>query len=145
MHSIQGRGKALRSESDPDTIVTDMHGFLERRVAQLVAAGIRRERIVVDPGMGFFLGRAPEASFAVLRALPELHRKLGLPILVSVSRKSFLQRVAGREVGAVAAATLAAETLAAWRGVDWIRTHDVRSLVDALRVAEALRAEVPGT
>ncbi len=141
MHSIQRRGKAQRSESDPETIVAEVSSFLEQRVADLTAAGIARARIVVDPGMGFFLGRGPEASLAVLRALPGLRRKLGLPLLVSVSRKSFLQRLVGRDVSTVGAATLAAESLVAWRGVDWIRTHEVRALRDALGVVEALRQE----
>ena len=143
MHSIQRRGKALRSTSDPETIVAEVCGFLEQRVAELATAGIARARIVVDPGMGFFLGRAPEASLAVLRAIPALRQKLGLPVLVSVLRKSFLQRLAGRDVSTVGAATLAAESLVAWRGVDWIRTHEVRALRDALTVVEALRPEPP--
>jgi dihydropteroate synthase type 2 len=87
-----------------------------------------------------FLGPAPEPSLAVLRALPRL-RAFGLPLLVSVSRKSFLGALTGRGVRERGAATLAAELFAAEQGVDWIRTHEPRALRDALAVWGALRRD----
>src|SRR2546427_217917 len=83
-------------------------------VAALEAAGIARERLILDPGMGFFLSSRPEASLHVLAGLGRLKQEFGLPIMVSVSRKSFLAAITGRgrpdERGA---ATLAAELYAA--------------------------------
>ena len=98
-------------------------------------AGIARERIVIDPGMGFFLSSRPEASLHVLARLGELKRAFGLPVLVSVSRKSFLRALTGRASAAeLDAATLAAELFAAEHGADYLRTHDPGALADALRI-----------
>jgi dihydropteroate synthase len=105
--------------------------------AALVRAGVKKERIVLDPGMGFFLGPDAETSFDMLRRIGDL-RAFGLPLLVSCSRKSFLGAVTGRPVNERGPASLAAELYAARHGVAWIRTHDVRSLKDALRVQEEL-------
>lgn len=137
MHSIQ-RGRADRAEGDPDTIVERVLAFFAERVRALEKAGIARERLVLDPGMGFFVGSNPEVSLRLLRAIPLLRERTGLPLLVSVSRKSFLGRVTGREIDERAAATLAAELYAARAGVDFIRTHDVRQLRDGLVVERAL-------
>lgn len=119
---------------------TDLLRFFERRLEALVGAGVAEARIVLDPGMGLFLSDQPEPSLEVLRRLPELRRRFGRELLVSVSRKSFLGALTGRPVAERGAATLAAELHAAANGADWIRTHDVRALRDALRVAGALAA-----
>jgi dihydropteroate synthase type 2 len=115
-----------------------MLAFFEQRLDALLRAGIAESRIVLDPGMGLFLSERPEPSLEVLRRLPELRRRFGREVLVSVSRKSFLGTLTGRPVQERGAATLAAELHAAAQGVDWIRTHDVRALRDALRIRQAL-------
>ncbi len=138
MFSVQGAGRADRRRSDPDHLVGRIEDFFDRRIAALEAAGVARERIVIDPGMGFFLGSAPEASLAVLRALPRLRARWGLPLLISVSRKSFLRAITGSSLGAIGPATLACELAAARLGADWIRTHDVAALRDGLAVQAAL-------
>jgi dihydropteroate synthase type 2 len=137
MHSIQ-RGPATRTAVDGEGIVAAVESFLAERLAALRAAGVAVERVILDPGMGFFLGDSPEPSLRVLRALPELRARLGARLLVSVSRKSFLGALTGRGVHERGAATLAAELFAAAQGVDFIRTHDVAALRDALSVREAL-------
>jgi dihydropteroate synthase type 2 len=142
MHAIQSQGVATRERGDPATIWHKILGFFEARLKALEAAGIARERMILDPGMGLFLGAGREVSLKVLREISRLKAAFGLPVLVSVSRKSFLRVIAGgrspTEAGAV---TLTAELFAAARGVDYIRTHDVRALKDALAVAAALSAE----
>jgi len=138
MHSAAAAGRARRERRDPEAALRSIEAFFDKRVGQLVAAGVARERLVLDPGMGFFLASNPEPSVAALRALPRLRQRFGLPLLVSVSRKSFLGELAGREIADRGAATLAAELFAAARGVDFIRTHDVRALRDALEVWRAL-------
>ena len=99
-----------------------------------------RDRLILDPGMGFFLSSRPEASLRVLAGLGRLKRAFGLPVLVSVSRKSFLRALTGRATAELGAATLAAELYAAAAGADFIRTHDPGALADGLRVMRALRA-----
>jgi dihydropteroate synthase type 2 len=141
MHAVQGRGRAQRLELAPGEVWDRIGAFFAERVAALEQAGIARERIVIDPGMGFFLSSRPEASLQVLARLGELRRSFGLPVLVSVSRKSFLRALTGRPSAAqLGAATLAAELHAAEHGADYIRTHDPGALADGLRVAAALRA-----
>lgn len=137
MHSVQRDGPATRVDTDPEQVLRGIDAFFEDRIARLEAAGVSRSRIVLDPGMGFFLGRDPVLSLRVLRRIPALRERFGLPVLVSVSRKSFLGQVSGRKVGERGAATLATELWAAARGVDWIRTHDVAALRDGLLLWKA--------
>ena len=141
MHAVQGRGRAQRLELSAAEVWDRIVAFFTERIATLEQAGIARERIIIDPGMGFFLSSRPEASLHVLARLAELKRAFGLPVLVSVSRKSFLRSITGRASAAeVGGATLAAELFAAEQGVDYIRTHDPGGLADALRITSALRA-----
>ncbi|HEY4126330.1 MAG TPA: dihydropteroate synthase [Rhizomicrobium sp.] len=140
MHSVQERGRATRVEVSPEEIVPRCLAFFEHRISALTQAGIARERLILDPGMGFFLGSNPDASLTMLRAIPQLKRAFGLPVLVSVSRKSFLRKITGREAKDSGPATLAAELFAAGEGADHIRTHDPAALLDALRVLNALNA-----
>jgi dihydropteroate synthase type 2 len=138
MHAIQ-RGKADRRGSDPTTIVDRVLRFFDARLPQLTGAGIAEERLIVDPGMGFFLGNTPEASVAMLQAIPRLRAATGLPVLISVSRKSFLGALlGGRPPSQRHDATVAAERYAVQQGAAWIRTHDPRALHDALRIDAAL-------
>ena len=134
MHSIQREGNADRRDTPEGDIVEQVCAFFEDRIGTLEAAGVARERLILDPGMGFFLGPRPETSFEVLARLDEIRGRFGLPVFISVSRKSFLRAVTGRAPGEAGAATLAAELLAAQRGAGCIRTHEPRALVDALAV-----------
>ena len=135
MHSVGG---ATREPLAPDRVLERVYAFFDARLRALVAAGVSRERLVLDPGMGFFLGGSADASIAVLRDLPRLRRTFGLPVLVSVSRKSFLGELTGRPVHERGPATLAAELHAAAQGADYVRTHDVAALRDALTVSAAI-------
>lgn len=138
MHSVQGFGQADRRETPANEILERTLTFFDRRVTALTAAGVARERLILDPGMGFFLGSTPDASLAILRGIPELKRRFDLPVLISVSRKSFLGALTGRETAERGAATLAAELYAARAGADYLRTHDVAALRDGLVMESAL-------
>jgi dihydropteroate synthase len=91
--------------------------------------------------MGLFLGSAPEASYRVLAGIGALRERFDLPLMISVSRKSFLGAVTGSNVAARGPATLAAELHAARAGADYIRTHDVRALADGLCVERAIGSQ----
>jgi dihydropteroate synthase type 2 len=147
MHSLHGPNHVSRADIPVPDVVDTIIRFFDDRLAALEAAGIARERVIVDPGMGFFLGANPSASFAALAGIGRIKRALELPLLVSVSRKSFLRNVTGQSDAARAGpATLAAEIYAALRGADFIRTHDVAALVDAMKVLRAVHsAEVTGS
>ena len=138
MHSVQARGAATRIDVPPAEIMDRLFRFFDARLAALEAAGIARERLILDPGMGFFLSTDPQTSFTVLRRLPELKARYGLPVLVSVSRKSFLRAVTGRDAAGAGPASLAAELYAVRQGADHIRTHAPGALKDALLLEKAL-------
>jgi dihydropteroate synthase type 2 len=141
MHAVQAAGPATRVATDPAVVRDGMFRFFARRLAALQAAGIGRDRLVVDPGLGYFLGSAPGPSLAALAGIRELKAAFGLPVLVSPSRKSFLRSLTGKDVGGSGPATLAAEVFAAWQGADYIRTHDVAAARDALDVLAAIARE----
>lgn len=139
MHAAQERGRAQLLDIGGEEIWRRIEEFFDARITALEAAGIARERLILDPGMGLFLSSRAEASLAVLAGIGRLKRRYGLPLLVSVSRKSFLRALTGRESAAeLGAASLAAELYAAARGVDFIRTHDPGALADALKLTAAL-------
>ncbi len=143
MHSVQRAPTATRDPVDPRGLVERIGDFFAARLAALESTGVSLERVVLDPGMGYFLGGDPEASLVVLRALGELKARFRRPVWISVSRKSFLGAVTGRDVSGRAPATLAAELWAAAQGADYVRTHDVRALCDALAVVRALAGGPP--
>lgn len=137
MHALGDEGPARWEDETPADIFVRILAFFQKRIAALTQAGIAGDRLILDPGMGLFLGRSRAASFEVLRRISELKMAFGLPVLISVSRKSFL-RPPGRKPHEAGAATLAAELFAASHGVDYIRTHDPGALRDALDVMRAL-------
>ena len=142
MHAVQGRGRAQRVELAADEVWDRMHYFFAERLAALERGGIARDRLILDPGMGFFLSSRPEASLRALAGLGRFKSAFGLPVLVSVSRKSFLRAITGRAAASeIGAATLAAELYAVEAGADYIRTHDPGALCDALKVITALHLE----
>lgn len=143
MHSVQGRGQATRVNIPPAGILPRLHRFFESRFAALIKAGVKQDRLILDPGMGFFLGSDPETSFTVLRAIGDLQTAFGVPVLVSVSRKSFLRRITGRDPREAGSASLSAELFAAVQGAGMIRTHDPAALKDGLAVWSRLSGNSP--
>jgi dihydropteroate synthase type 2 len=140
MHAVQARGPAQRVELSADQVWHRTARFFCERLAALERGGIARKRLILDPGMGFFLSTRPEASLRVLVGLGQLKREFGLPVMVSVSRKSFLRALTGRDAASeTGPATLAAELYAVASGADFIRTHDPSALRDGLKVISALR------
>ena len=141
MHSVQERGKARKIDTDPQSIVGRVADFFEERTNALMTAGIARDRLILDPGMGLFVGTKPQVSLTILRRLGVIKSAFGLPILVSLSRKSFLRTLVGRELKDIGPATLAAELHAALHGADMIRTHEPRPLRDALTIWSHIAGE----
>jgi dihydropteroate synthase type 2 len=139
MHMIQPEGPATRTDVPPDQIMDRILAFFEQRLAALTAAGIARDRLILDPGMGFFLGTGPQTSLTVLGQLPELEDAFGLPLLVSVSRKSFLSALPGTREDA----SVAAELFAARQGAAYIRTHAPKPLREGLKLLEELEPSRP--
>jgi dihydropteroate synthase len=141
MHAVQAAGAATKVVTDPGTVWAGICRFFELRLAALQAAGIGKDRIIIDPGLGYFLGSTPGPSLAALAGIRELKETFGVPVLVSPSRKSFLRALTGRDVTRSGPTTLAAEIFAAWQGADYIRTHDVAATRDALTFLCAVSSE----
>jgi len=141
MHSVQREGPATKVSTDPEQVWAGIGEFFAGRLAALQAGGIVRQRLIIDPGLGYFLGSNPESSLVALAGIRHLKARFGLPVLVSASRKSFLRTLTGRDIADVGPASLAAELFAAWQGADYIRTHDVAALRDALMVLNAIAAQ----
>ncbi len=138
MFSVEEKGPATRLLVPAEELFGRISRFFEVRVAALTGAG-RRAR-APDPRSrhGAVPGSHPDASFTVLRRIADLKRAFALPVLISVSRKSFLRRLVDRGVAEIGPATLAAELFAVRQGADYVRTHDPRALRDLLLVLETL-------
>jgi dihydropteroate synthase len=137
------RGEPASMQADPHyrDVVAEVRAFLASRVAACSVAGIPRERICIDPGIGF--GKRTEHNLALLARLGELADP-GQPLLVGVSRKSLVGIITGRPAGGRLAGSVAFAALAVAHGAAIIRAHDVAATVDAVKVASALRRAATG-
>jgi dihydropteroate synthase len=134
MH-MQGTPQDMQSRPDYDDVVADVIAFLHERVDALLAAGVARERITIDPGFGF--GKSVEHNYALLRSISRMESELGLPVLAGLSRKSMIGAVTGRSVEQRLAGSLAGALAAVAQGARIVRVHDVAETVDALKVWQA--------
>jgi dihydropteroate synthase len=138
---VAGRGVPVivmhnRARADPAIdIMADITAFFERSLTIADRAGIPRDRIVLDPGIGF--GKTPEQSMTAIALLDRL-KAFGLPLLVGASRKRFIATISPSEPQQRLGGSIAAHLLAAQKGAAIIRAHDVAETVQALRVAAAL-------
>jgi dihydropteroate synthase len=133
MHML-GEPRTMQEDPRYEDVVSDVKAFLEERLAFAVAEGVPEERVMLDPGIGF--GKTLEHNLELLRRLDEIVA-LGRPIVVGTSRKSFLGRITGREVGQRLPGTIATNVLALERGASVFRVHEVAPVRDALAVAAA--------
>jgi dihydropteroate synthase len=136
MH-MQGDPATMQQEPRYADVVAEVHAFLAGRVRACEAAGIPRERILVDPGFGF--GKTLDHNLTLLRHLDRC-ADLAAGILVGISRKSMIGALLDAPVGERLAGSLAAAVIAFWQGANIIRAHDVRETVQALQVCAAARA-----
>lgn len=134
MH-MQGAPQTMQQQPHYEDVIEEVGEFLRARIAAAEAAGIARERIVIDPGFGF--GKTLAHNLALLRHLDAM-RSLGVPVLAGMSRKSMLGAITGREVGERQAASIAAALIAVQRGAAIVRVHDVRETADALKILNAV-------
>jgi dihydropteroate synthase len=117
-------------------VVGEVRSYLSAAVGRALAAGIPREHIILDPGIGF--GKRREDNLALLSHLEEI-RSLGYPVLMGLSRKTIIGDLTGREVSQRLAGTLAANAVCLIKGAEIIRVHDVAEAVDLVKVITAIR------
>ncbi len=135
MH-MQGTPQTMQVAPRYDDVVVEVARYLRDRTDALIADGVARDRLVVDPGFGF--GKTFEHNLDLLRGLGEL-KSLGFPVLVGLSRKGMIGTITGRVVDERLAGSLAAALAAIERGAGIVRVHDVAATVDAIQVWTATR------
>ena len=135
MH-IQGTPRTMQQDPRYGDVVSEICAHLESRMAVLEETGISRERVVIDPGVGF--GKTAAHNMQILSNIAAF-RSLGRPVLIGHSRKRFLSRIIGRPVEERMAGTLGVAIALAEQSTDIIRVHDVRSTRDALLAWQAVR------
>lgn len=134
MHSVQSGRATIVADTSPHSILNMLYNFFDKRINQLLKAGVHHNRIILDPGMGHFLGKNPDCSIEAIRAIPLLKQRYNMPVLASVSRKSFLGAITGKNVLERQAASLTAEICCLQLGANYIRTHEPRQLKDATMI-----------
>lgn len=134
MHK-QGNPQTMQQQPHYQNVVAEVCAFLRERIAAAQAAGIQRDRIIVDPGFGF--GKTLAHNLDLLRNLEKL-ADLGVPVLAGLSRKSMLGALTGREVGQRLTSGIAAALIAVQHGANIVRVHEVGATVDALKVWDAV-------
>lgn len=134
MH-MQGRPQTMQIDPQYEDVVHEVNAFLAQRLAVAEAAGIVRERVVLDPGFGF--GKKTEHNLQLLRQL-DTTLALGRPLLIGLSRKSVLGQITGGDVDVRLHASLAASVISVMKGARIVRVHDVKATADALKVAAAI-------
>ncbi len=130
MH-MQGDPQTMQNAPIYDDVVDEVAAFFELRIAYCEAAGIKRERLILDPGFGF--GKTLAHNYRLLAMLPKLH-EFHLPVLVGLSRKSMIGNLLGRDTDQRLAGSLAGALIAAQQGAHIIRVHDVVETHDVLKV-----------
>ena len=134
MH-MQGEPRSMQAAPAYTDVVADVRAFLQAAATAAIAAGIGRERLILDPGFGF--GKTFAHNQQLFRALPDLVAD-GFPVLVGVSRKTMIGHILDRPVDDRVTGSVAAALLAAQYGAAMVRVHDVAQTVDALRVFQTL-------
>jgi len=140
MHML-GEPRTMQADPRYGDVVAEVAGYLGRRMDELEAAGLDRETMAVDPGIGF--GKTVEHNVSLLAHLDRL-LALGRPVVVGASRKSFLGKLTGREVGDRLPASLGAAAYAILRGASVIRVHDVKESCDVARLMAIFGSEHAG-
>lgn len=140
MH-MQGSPATMQDAPRYEDVLLDVKAFLQQRIVDCEAAGIAKDRLILDPGFGF--GKTIQHNLRLLNNLDALHA-LGLPLLIGTSRKSMIDHVLHRPVDQRLAGGLATVAISVMQGAQLLRVHDVAETVDVVRMTEAVRNESIG-
>jgi dihydropteroate synthase len=135
MH-MQGTPQNMQASPHYDDVVAEVAAFLRERVHALVAAGVARDRVTIDPGFGF--GKTVAHNVDLFRGMTRLRDEVGLPVLAGVSRKTMIGALTGKGIEERQAGSVGAALAAVAQGARIVRVHDVAETVDALKVWQAL-------
>lgn len=135
MH-MQGQPRTMQSAPHYNDLLQDVSEFLQQRIAACERAGIAKSRLILDPGFGF--GKTLQHNYHLLAHLDKFHC-FGLPVLAGMSRKSMIFNILNRPPAECVAGSVACATLAAQKGAQIIRVHDVEASLDALKVVQMMQ------
>lgn len=135
MH-MKGAPHTLVEPHYPQGVISEISTFFKNRVSLLLNEGVKPSQIILDPGIGGgSFGKLPEHDIQILKNLAHF-RSLGFPLLIGLSRKSFLQKILKKEASEVLSTTLALNTMTSLEGVEYLRVHDVAEHRDILNLLE---------
>ncbi len=134
MH-MQGAPQTMQRDPSYGDVVAEVIAFLRARVDTMVAAGVERERICIDPGFGF--GKTVAHNYALMQNIGRMQQEIGLPVLAGVSRKSMIGAITGKPVEQRLAGNIAGALAAIAQGARMVRVHEVAETVDAVNVWQA--------
>lgn len=131
------RGKPLDMQNNPcyRSLITEITAYLRKRIKIAVDSGISSDKIVIDPGIGF--GKTLEHNIELIRRLSEF-KKIGFPILIGTSRKSFIGKIINKGPQGRLMGTAASVALAIANGADIVRVHDVKEIYDVVKISDAI-------
>lgn len=130
MH-MQGQPRTMQSDPHYVDLITDVSQFLNKRIQACEQYGIARQQLILDPGFGF--GKTMAHNYQLLAQLEQFHQ-FGLPLLAGMSRKSMISKLLNKPPVDCVAGSLACATIAAMKGAQIIRVHDVQETIDVIRV-----------
>jgi dihydropteroate synthase len=134
MH-MKGQPKTMQINPEYDNVLDEVESFLLEKLAACEKAGIPRENVILDPGFGF--GKSIEHNYHLLANLEKLHR-LGLPILAGMSRKSMIFKLLEKKPAECMVASVTCATIAAIKGAQIIRVHDVEETLEAMKIIQTM-------
>jgi len=127
----------IREGGHGSTVVNDVLSDLSEAIQSLETAGLSRDKVICDPGVGF--AKKPEQSLSILRATSRLRDELQIPVLIGTSRKSFIGAVTGKPVDERIFGTAASVAWTIGQGADIVRVHDVPEMLDVVNLTDALQ------
>ncbi|MCK8072884.1 dihydropteroate synthase [Vibrio sp. 1CM23M] len=134
MH-MKGQPRTMQANPSYDDVLTDVEAFLQERVEACEVFGISKEQLILDPGFGF--GKTIEHNYHLLAHLEKFHT-LGLPVLAGMSRKSMIFKVLDKAPADCMVASVTCATIAAMKGAQIIRVHDVEDTLEAMKIIEVM-------
>ncbi|MEZ8283326.1 dihydropteroate synthase [Vibrio splendidus] len=134
MH-MKGQPRTMQASPTYDDVLTDVEAFLQERVEACEAVGISKDQLILDPGFGF--GKTIEHNYHLLAHLEKFHT-LGLPILAGMSRKSMIFKLLNKAPADCMVASVTCATIAAMKGAQIIRVHDVEDTLEAMKIIEVM-------
>ncbi|MFA0001196.1 dihydropteroate synthase [Vibrio lentus] len=134
MH-MKGQPRTMQANPSYDDVLTDVEAFLQERVEACEAVGISKEQLILDPGFGF--GKTIEHNYHLLAHLEKFH-SLGLPVLAGMSRKSMIFKLLDKAPADCMVGSVTCATIAAMKGAQIIRVHDVEDTLEAMKIIEVM-------